>query len=123
VGDYSDVYPGPNGLSIVRSGAGRVLAISVGNPGTTHALSSLGGLLVGWCIRENTGAAAATCNLYDGGDSTDTLLAALALPAGAMSAVSFAPSGIDVLSGLFFSTVSGQVRGVVYYQMDTGVPG
>lgn len=117
---YDDVVPGPAGASIVHRDSLRVLPLSIGNPGTTHALTGLAGLLMGWCIRENTGSATASANLYDGGDSSETILAAISLPAGGLTVATFFPDGIDVLSGLFFSAVSGQMRGVVYYRADSG---
>lgn len=106
--------------SIVGRGADRVRAVPVNAGGGSGVLLGMGGVLLGWSVRESTGAAAAGFDLYDGHDATGSLLGTCALAAGAESQRTLFSEGVDVTAGLYLSVTSGAVHGVVYVRADMG---
>ena len=90
-------------------------AVAVGIPATAagRSLVGNGGWLLGWCLAETTGAAAAVAALYDGLDATGTLLAYVAIPAGGTVAVPVSVLGSPFLSGLYLAVTKGSVAGAV----------
>jgi hypothetical protein len=74
--------------------------------GTARPLSSPG-RLVGWSMRETSGAASAVIRLYDGRDNTAPLVASFSLSQGSDKQAWFAPGGISLQEGLFVEAVAG----------------
>lgn len=70
-------------------------------------------LLVGWSVRETTGAAGATVEIRDG-SSAGTLVGASSLAAGLSETQWAGDRGIGVQGGLFVVLVSGAVTGALW---------
>lgn len=81
---------------------------SDGNARPTHA----GGVLLGWSIRETTGAAVAQVIFRDGG-STGEEIASANLNAGESTRDVF-PFGISLIDDLYLDVTSGAIAGAVY---------
>lgn len=77
-------------------------------------LSNSDGRLMGWAIKEATGAASAEIALLDGTNVDGDLLAPITLSAGQSSREWFGPAGVSFGAGLFVQTVSGAVTGTVW---------
>lgn len=73
--------------------------------------------LIGWSLRETTGAAAAEMRLRDGNSAAGEVLAVVGLAANTSSFVFASGRGVRVLTGrVFLEVVSGSVEGVVYWK-------
>lgn len=77
-------------------------------------LSASNGRLMGYTLRETTGAATATMYLRDGTDNTGDMLAAIQLAAGESRTDWFGPGGVNFGLGLFWDLVAGSVEGSVF---------
>lgn len=75
----------------------------------THVANTL----LGWSVRETTGAAIATVIFRDGHNSDGEEIAAVTLAAGESDRDAF-PFGISLIDGLYLDVVSGAVAGAVY---------
>lgn len=74
--------------------------------------------LTGWSFRETTGSAGAIVRLLDGNNASAQLVAALSLSAGQALALSLAPGGLAITTGLYVDVVSGSVEGAVWVRWD-----
>ncbi|HVD03182.1 MAG TPA: hypothetical protein VNF75_03480 [Candidatus Dormibacteraeota bacterium] len=85
-------------------------------PTTSSSEVLAGGRYVfyGFSLRETTGAAAATVDIYDGGGTGGTLVAALDLAQGASDQLWLGDNGVLMVQGIYLSVVAGSVRGAVY---------
>lgn len=84
-------------------------------------LSSMAGELVGWCMRETTGAAGAVVELYDGNDATGQLVGTQGLGNGTSGNYSAPLPGVEITVGLFAHVVTGTADVIAYYRAD--IPG
>lgn len=78
------------------------------------------GSFSGWSVRETTGAAAASFELYDGGGVNGQLLATAVIASGTSDNHNGPAGGVEVESGLFLHVVSGTLKGVVYAKIRGG---
>lgn len=90
---------------------GSVVVVGIPATAAGRSLVGQGGWLLGWCLAETTGAAAATAALYDGQDATGTLLAYVAIPSGGTVAVPASVFGSPFAVGLYLAVVKGSVAG------------
>lgn len=81
-------------------------------PNSLHATSP--GRLVGWSIRETSGAAPATVTIYDGREATANILAVVNLLAGVSSTIGLPGSGVSFGDGLYVAG-TGAVAGALYF--------
>lgn len=82
--------------------------------GASLRLSTSAGQVLGYSVRETSGAAAAVLRLRDGSDTSGDLVATIQLPANASATVWLAPHGVAFVQGLYAEVVSGALEGVVY---------
>lgn len=90
----------------------RPVPVGLSAGGTTRPATS-DGSLVGFALRETTGAAAAVVELRES-DAAGPLLVPITLTAGASVREWFAPGGVNFSNGLFVVVVSGSVDGSVF---------
>lgn len=70
-------------------------------------------ILFGFAVRETSGMAAATVDLYDGADSTGTRAVPISLNTYESTSEFFGPQGVHFRSGLYVVT-SGAVAGSIF---------
>ena len=90
----------------------RPVPIGTAPGGSPHPLTSPG-RLVGWSVRETSGADAAVVALWDAREAGSRPLAYISLAGGASDTRMLSP-GVSVVDALFVEVVSGAVEGVVY---------
>lgn len=90
-------------------------AVDMGAGGTGGLVTSLPCLLLGWSVRETSGAAAAVVVLHDGNDNSGGRVAEIGLAAAASAAAAIPPPGVWCRDGLYAEVVSGAVRGELWY--------
>lgn len=73
--------------------------------------------LMGWSLKETTGAATAAFELYDGNDVTGQSLAPVTLQANESIRDWFGATGIICERGLFINVTSGSVRGTLFMKL------
>jgi hypothetical protein len=91
--------------------------LSFGALTTTSKLMGGPGLLMGWGLLETTGAAAATIEIWDGGDTTGQLIVPIALSSAQSTRDWNSPDGILFSRGLFLNVLAGSVRGVLWVRL------
>lgn len=92
------------------------LAIPIPTITADTTLSSRPGLLVGWSLRETTGAATAVAEFIGAAGATAPVVGEQQLASGASGSFMVAPDGGYCPAGLSIHVVSGSVRGVAYYR-------
>jgi hypothetical protein len=118
---YDDVAPGPGARdSILGTGSDRVRPVSLRAVTADTALIGMGGRLMGWALRESTGASFAALEFYDGASAGGTLIAPINIGQGGFLTFWYGDLGIDVESGIFVHMVAGSMDITVYYRFDTG---
>lgn len=90
----------------------RPVPVGLSAGGTTRPATS-DGSLVGFALRETTGAASATVELREQ-DPAGALLVPITLTAGSSVREWFAPGGVNFSNGLYVVVVSGSVDGSVF---------
>jgi hypothetical protein len=108
-------YPATSNQSF---GAQRTRPLSARALTTNVQLSSMAGLMVGWCMRETTGAAGAVVELYDGHDTTGAFVGTVGLGNGTSSTYTAFDDGIEITVGLYAHVVTGTADVIVYYRID-----
>lgn len=93
-----------------------VYAVAFPSGGASQVMMAGDIKIHGWAWVETTGGAAATINLFDGGNNGGTLLAPITLTAGQSTRDVLNELGLDVLNGLFVEVVAGSVRGSVWIE-------
>lgn len=92
----------------------------VAQPVTTNIAVLQGGdvhALMGWSLRETTGAAAAAIRLHDGNSAATEVIATIALASGTSVTFLTHGRGIRVDRGrIFLEWLSGSVEGVLYWR-------
>lgn len=85
-------------------------------------LGAVGGrlLLMGFGVKESTGAAAAEVDLFDGKDVTGQLVAPVTLTAGQGRTDYYGPGGVLLERGYFPNLLAGAVTGAVYLKFLDG---
>lgn len=85
-------------------------------PATTVGIILISGrgVLTGWALKETTGAAAATLNIWDGTDNRGLLLAPVNLAANESNREWFSDWGIAFSRGIFVEVLTGSVSGAVW---------
>lgn len=89
-------------------------AINLGQGGTGGQAITRSGFLLGWSVRETSGAAAAVVVLHDGTDKSGQMLANIALASAGADHESLAPPGVLFRAGLYAEVVSGAANGVAW---------
>ena len=84
----------------------RPVQVASADGGTLRPTSSPG-RLVGWSLRETSGAAPAVVRLHDGRDANAPLVGVVSLPQGSDRSAWFAPGGLSLQEGLFVELVVG----------------
>lgn len=99
-------------LDVPANRPSRAVAI----PTTTANVQVTGrdSVLTGWSFRETTGTAGAIARLIDGKDANAQLVAAISLSSGQAVALSLAPGGLLITTGLYLDMVSGSIEGAVW---------
>lgn len=82
--------------------------------GASLRLSASAGQVLGWSVRETSGAAGAVLHLRDGIDASGDLAATIGLAANGAATTWLAPHGVAFVQGLYAEVVSGALEGVVY---------
>lgn len=93
---------------------GDAFAIPVPADGTSRLLISQAVKVIGWSLRETTGAAAAVVQLFSGGGAGGTQIAELSFATGEDRTHTIPNGGLLVNAGLFLAVVAGTVRGAVW---------
>lgn len=73
--------------------------------------------LMGWALKESTGAAAAAFELYDGNDATGQSLAPVTLVANESIRDWFGAAGVLCERGVFLNVTAGSVRGTLFVKL------
>ena len=121
MGGYELVAPGPGAReSILGTGSARTLVLNARALTTNAQLISMGGLLMGWCMRETTGSAGAVVELYDGQGTSAMLIGTQGLGNGTSGSALFSDLGVEVESGVYAHVVTGTADVIVYFRADTG---
>src|SRR5487761_1489348 len=105
---------GPEVLEIDLPGGGPARIIPIPTDTASRVLASGRYLLYGWSLRETTGAAAASLDLYDGGGAGGTLAGSVGLASGGSSVAWFGENAILLEQGLYLDMLSGSVQGAFY---------
>jgi len=100
-------------INAVNLRGASVVPIGSANTGTKRPMVSPGAVL-GWSMRETTGAGTAVVALRDGADSAANLVTSIQLPANGSVRDWFGPSGLAVAYGLYVDVMSGSIEGAVY---------
>jgi hypothetical protein len=77
-------------------------------------------VVLGWSLRETTGAAPATVEVWDGQDTTGQLIATISLLAGQSTRDWLGPQGVITTRGLFVSIVAGAIKGAIWALLPYG---
>lgn len=106
-----------------RLGPQRAIDLSLGDAAPVVASRQvIGGAvctLAGWSVRETTGAAAASFNLYNGSGVGGELLGVGQVAAGLADTEIFESPGIYVETGkIYLDVVAGSILGVLYVRME-----
>ena len=104
--------PAPN--SIARLRAKPVKPIPIPATSTDALALNRPALLMGWSLRETTGAAVAAVRLFSGTTAGGQLVASIALASGGSSDHATSDDGVFVTGGLFLDVVAGSVEGAIY---------
>lgn len=91
------------------------ISIPATTAGATFALGPV--RLMGWALKENTGAASAAFELYDGNDTTGQSLTPVNLVANESIRDWFGATGVLCERGLFINVTSGTVRGTLFVKL------
>jgi hypothetical protein len=119
--DYGDVGPGPAARdTILGTGANRIRPVTLRAMTASAALIGMGGRLMGWALRESTGASFAAIEFYDGASTGGTLIAPINIGQGGFLTFYYGDLGIDVESGIYVNVVAGSMDVTCYYRFDTG---
>jgi hypothetical protein len=89
-------------------------AVAAGGVNGNYQLSRVDARLLGFSMRETTGAAGATIELRAGDDATADLILAIDLDPGETTREWFGPNGIEFNGGLYVVRVAGTVDGSVW---------
>lgn len=98
---------------------GRAFPVQVPGNGAATILITEEVLLVGWSIRETTGAASAVFQLFSGTTTGGLQVAEIGLGPGLDSTPPIPYGGINCYNGLMINPVSGTVRGAVWVRTRT----
>ncbi len=82
--------------------------------GASSGLSFSPGRLMGWSLRETSGAGSATVYVRDGRDNQADIIAVIQLQPSESARDWFAPGGISYQWGIFLDVASGAIEGAVY---------
>jgi hypothetical protein len=116
---YGADTPGAGGRrTILGQGPGRTRRLVRRTLNVDTVLSGAGGLLMGWNMRESTGAAGAVVELYDGHDTGGELTGTVGNASGVSSWYWAYPDGIEITSGLFAHVVTGSMDVIVFFRAD-----
>lgn len=99
--------------------AAPTVALAVSSAAGSSRLVGQGCILVGWSIRETSGAAAAALTLYNGSDQTTQLVAGIGIVSGGSVVEGVGADGPFCDQGLFVHQESGAWSGAVWVK--TGV--
>jgi hypothetical protein len=89
-------------------------AIAAGGVNANRQMSAVDARLLGFSIRETTGAAAATIELRAGTDATGDLIIPINLGAGESAREWYGPDGVAFTGGLYLVRVAGTVDGSIW---------
>lgn len=118
---YDMVVPGPGARdSILSTGPYRIKPISVRAATADVQLVAMGGLLMGWALREATGSSFAAIEFYDGTTAGGQLIAPINIGTGGFLTFWYGDAGIDVEQGVFMHVVAGSMDAVAYFRFDSG---
>lgn len=118
---YDDVAPGPGAReSILNTGPWRIKPISARAQTAPSQLVSMGGRLMGWALREATGASFAAIEFYDGNNTGGQLIAPINIGSGGFLTFWYGDVGIDIEQGIYMNVVAGSMDVVLYYRFDSG---
>ena len=82
--------------------------------GASHTLTSRPALLVGWSLRESTGAAAASVEFLSGTSANSGIAGEQQLAQGVSASQTIADEGCLCEGGIYLSVISGSVVGCVW---------
>lgn len=73
-------------------------------------------LFMGWSAMETSGSAACTINVYDGVDTTGSVVLPIKLASGVADSKWYGPNGVWFKNGLYINLASGQAQGTVFFR-------
>lgn len=85
-----------------------------GNGLATGTLMTGAGIITGWSLTEQTGAAAATVRIFDGTQDVEQQLAVVTLSSGQSTRDLWAPNGIEIRNGLYVVVTAGDAFGTIF---------
>lgn len=94
-----------------------VKPISVGATTTTAQWFTGPARLMGWALRESTGAATAACDIYDGNDATAQVAIPFTFLANESVRDWLGPNGVLITRGAFLNVLAGSVRGALFVEL------
>lgn len=84
--------------------------------GAGKALASFSVVVFGWAIRNMSASTLATADLYDGADTSGTLLLPWALASNAFDVKWFGPNGVWFKNGLYVNVTAQEIKGSIFYR-------
>jgi hypothetical protein len=88
---------------------------SIADAATNPNIVTGASVLLGWSLRETTGAAGATGIIYDGSATTGQIVAPINLAPSETTRDWFGPHGLRIDVGLYFDPTAGTIDGAVWY--------
>jgi hypothetical protein len=108
--------PSGDSVSVYADGPPPAKYATIPAAGASGLLVGTAVVLLGWSLYESTGAAAAVMQLVNGNTVNGDIPAGLSLAAGASNPHSIGTPGVLLDKGLYFSAVSGQMAGSIFYR-------
>lgn len=96
---------------------GEAFPIPVPADGADHQLINTECKMIGWSLRETTGAAAAVAQLFSGGGTGGVQAAEIPFATGDGQPFGIPDGGLVCNGGLFLHMVSGTIRGAVWVRV------
>jgi hypothetical protein len=88
--------------------------IAAGTTNANRTISNVTTRVLGWSLRETTGAAPAVIELVSGTDATGDVVLTVSLAPAESARDWYGDTGVRALNGLFLVRISGQAKGAVY---------
>ena len=94
-----------------------VKGVGIGATTTTAQFFTGPARLMGWALRETTGAAGASCDLYDGNDVTGGIMVPFTFLANESVRDWLGPNGVLITRGAFLNVLTGSVKGALFVEL------
>lgn len=84
---------------------------------TSSAIHGGATIVMGWSLRETTGAASAVAEIYDGNDTTGQLITTISMTSNESTRDWLGPNGVECSRGIYVAVVSGSIKGTVWARL------